>query len=322
MNGKVLVTGAGGFVGRRVVVALEAAGRTVIAGHRRPPPGSVHVDVLDPATLAAALPGVDTVVNAAVGDPRDTRVIVEGTRNTLAAARAAGVRRFIQLSSVAVYGAAHGRVDEDAPTDRPHGAYGAAKRAAEDACRAAGDALTIAILRPSLIYGPRSMQWTVPYLDRLRAGRWPALGTAGEGKANLVHVDDLAGFIVHLATSTLPITGTFNVNGADVPTWNDYLETLRAATGAPPPAGHLPGRATLAARKAAKALAMLARRAGVAAPPLERFVARTPSRDEVERFAVDVTYAVDRMVAAGYRPRIDVAHGVAGIAAWDRAGRP
>lgn len=316
MSGTVLVTGAGGFVGRRAVNALTGAGCRVIAG-RRP-----AVNVLDPASLAAAMPGVETVVHTAVGDPRDTRVITEGTRNTVAAARAAGVRRFIHLSSVAVYGAVTGVVDEDAPTDHPHGAYGAAKVIAEEAVRAADAAMAVAILRPTLIYGPRSTQWTVPYLDRLRAGRLPLLGDAWAGDANLVHVDDLAGFIAHLATCAPPIAGTFHVNGPEVPSWNAYLEGLRAAIGAPSAAGRVPGRITLAARKGAKALATIARLGGVTLPPLDRFVANTPSRDEVVRFATPVRYATDRMTATGYVPRIGLAEGLADIAAWERAGRP
>jgi UDP-glucose 4-epimerase len=322
MTGKVLVTGAGGFVGRRVVAALHAAGVPVIAAHRRPPTGGRALDVLDPKTLAVAMPGIETVVHTAVGGPRDTRVIVDGTRNTLAAARAAGVKRFVQLSSVAVYGAVRGTVSEDAPTDRPHGAYGAAKVAAEVACHAAADAMAVAILRPTLIYGPGSAAWTTLYLDRLLDGGWPVLGAAGQGDANLVHVDDLAGFIVHLATASEPTAGVFNVNGADVPTWDAYLEALRDAVQAPRPNGSLPGRPTLIARKAAKALGAVAERAGTSLAPLDRFVARIPSHDEVARFRTPVRYAIDRMLATGYRPRMTVAQAVADIAAWDRAGRP
>ncbi|WP_153002629.1 NAD-dependent epimerase/dehydratase family protein [Sphingomonas endophytica] len=318
MTGTVLVTGAGGFVGRASVAALRARGRTVIAGFRRPPPGERALDVLDPAALAAAMQGVETVVHTAVGGPRDTRVIVEGTRNTLAAACAAGVQRFIQLSSVAVYGAVEGVIDEGAPIDRPHGAYGAAKVAAEETCRTAAGATAVAILRPTLIYGPGSAQWTTPYLDRLRDGRWPALGAAGQGDANLVHVDDLAGFITHLATAPAAIAGTFNVNGADIPTWDGYLEALRVAIAAPPPTGRLPGSTTLAARKLAKAIVATGR----APAPLHRFVARTPSHDELVRFRTPVRYAIRRMLETGYRPTIDVATAVAGIADWERAGRP
>ena len=322
MTGKVLVTGAGGFVGRRVVAALQEAGVPVVAAYRSPPAGGRALDVLDPKTLAVAMPGIETVVHTAVGGPRDTRVIVDGTRNTLAAARAAGVKRFVQLSSVAVYGAVHGHVDEDTPIDRPHGAYGAAKVAAEAACHAAADAMAVAIMRPTLIYGPGSAAWTTLYLDRLLDGGWPVLGAAGQGDANLVHVDDLAGFIVHLASAAAPVSGVFNVNGADIPTWDAYLEALRDAVQAPRPHGRLPGRPMLIARKAAKALGAVAERAGTSLAPLDRFVARIPSHDEVARFRTPVRYAIDRMLVTGYLPRMSVAQAVADIAAWDRAGRP
>jgi UDP-glucose 4-epimerase len=231
------------------------------------------------------------------------------------------VKRFIQISSVAVYGAATGTIDEDTSTEHPHGAYGAAKVAAEAACQQAGDGLSVAILRPTLIYGPGSAAWTTTYLDRLHDG-WPVLGDAGRGDANLVHVDDLAGFITHLATSAAPIAGTFNVNGADIPTWHAYLEALRDAVQAPAGSGSLPGSATLAARKLAKAIGAAAGRAGVALDPLERFVARTPSYDEVARFRTSVRYTIERMQATGFTPRISVAEGIADIAAWERAGRP
>ncbi|MEH3102732.1 MAG: NAD(P)-dependent oxidoreductase [Sphingomonas phyllosphaerae] len=321
MKGPVLVTGAGGFVGRRVVAALGASGVPVVAGYRRPPPGGTALNVLDPKALAVAMRGVETVVHTAVGGPRDTRVIVDGTRNTLAAARAAGVKRFVQLSSVAVYGRATGTIDEEAPTDRPHGAYGAAKLVAEAACDQARDALSVAILRPTLVYGPRGTAWTTAYLDRLHDG-WPVLGAAGRGDANLIHVDDLAGFIAHLVTIATPVAGTFNVNGTDIPTWHDYIEALRDAIQAAPGTGSLPGPATLTARKLARVIGAAAGRAGLSLDLLDRFVARTPSADEVARFRTPVRYAIDRMRATGYCPRITVAQGVADIAAWERAGRP
>lgn len=326
----VFVTGAAGFVGSAMVRALAGGGMTVRAGVRRidgqPCPDGVEpvlADVLDRAALEQAFAGCDAVVHCAIGGPRDTRVITEGTANALAAASAAGVARFIQLSSVAVYGDRAGAFDEGAATIAPAGAYGRAKLAAEQACAAAPAGMAVAVLRPTLVYGPGGEQWVVPYLDRILSGRWGRLGAAGEGDCNLIHVDDLAAFARHLIVQGWTGHRVFNVNGTQIPTWNGYLEGLADAVGASLSTSRsLPGSGTLALRKFAKAALAIGNRAGLDVAPLRRWGDLTPSADEVARFSRKVRYLCAPMAETGFAPATSVDEGIAGIAAWHRAGRP
>jgi nucleoside-diphosphate-sugar epimerase/choline dehydrogenase-like flavoprotein len=324
---RVLVTGAEGFVGGAVVRRLAEQGFLVRAATFADAPvtgaaETCHCDVLDLAGVTAALEGVEAVVHCAVGPPSDTTVIIEGTRNVLAAARSQGGVHVIQISSVAVYSASSGLIDETASTSGPKGAYGAAKLAAEVLCREAVAAgVPVTVLRPSLLWGRSSAQWTTLYVERMRSGLWAALGPAGEGLANLAHIDDLAGFVAHLLHQPAPrAEAIYNVNGPDVPSWNAYLEALREAfdlTLLPPRRfGRLALWLRLAVRGADKALFRRLSPAMVPAPwrALRHRADTTPSRDEIRRFATRIRYDIARMRGTGYEPRFDLARGIAEIA--------
>ncbi|MDX6413061.1 MAG: hypothetical protein QOH23_471, partial [Gaiellaceae bacterium] len=103
----ILVTGATGFVGRHVVAALRADGREVralVRDARKADTAAVVGDVTDPLGLRAAVAGCDTVIHLVAirqGRPEQfQRVMVEGTRNLLAAAKEAGVKRFVHMSAL------------------------------------------------------------------------------------------------------------------------------------------------------------------------------------------------------------------------------
>ncbi len=232
----VVVLGANGFVGRRVVQLLDAtAGFRPIIAARKPVQGAVEsriCDAADAASVAAALSGASFAVNCVAGD---AATMLAATRNLCAASRAAGLRRIVHLSSMAVYGPATGVVDEAHELDASGGWYAEAKIACEalvrDFAQQGGDAV---ILRPGCIHGPRSEQWTGRIGRLLQRHRVGDLGVAGDGVCNLVPIDDVAAAVV-AALQRPGIAGeAFNLADRDPGTWNAYFMRFAQAIGATP----------------------------------------------------------------------------------------
>jgi nucleoside-diphosphate-sugar epimerase len=236
MKQRILVLGAGGFIGRRVIESLAADPTTqaVAAIHRsRPPafPPAVEVITLDAANgddLQDVLGKFSAVVNCVAGGERS---IVGGAR---ALAAIAGMRgdtlQVVHLSSLAVYGNATGTVDESAPLRGDLDDYSAAKVAAEIAL---GGLRSVVILRPGIVYGPGSTLWS-RFIGRLLiAGRLRDLGTAGDGICNLIYIDDVVTAIRRCLTMPAA-AGAFNLAASHPPTWNEYFRRYAAALQAAP----------------------------------------------------------------------------------------
>lgn len=339
----ILVTGASGFIGGWVVEAMHAAdGITLRAGVRdmarvghlrllasvKP----VCCDTLERSSLEAAMEGVDTVINcirdhgAGHGTPADSQLLTE-------CATAKGVRKLIQLSSVSVYGAATGLVDEETLPVSPVNAYGQEKRAAEEICRTAASAeLSVVVLRPSLVYGPRGDEWTACFLRDILAGRLRRLGPAGMGHANLLYAGDLAAFIVHLATADLPPFSLLNVNGAEIPTFDDYFNRLSIAAGLGPLPYRPTNRHVVRLRRQFRRAIRLAIRRVKASGTVRGFLPALSdlldAADEKVRYgfgdeppdnyAKVVTYRIDRAKDYGFHPGTSLDEGIAASMAWAR----
>jgi nucleoside-diphosphate-sugar epimerase len=196
-----LVTGASGFVGHAVCAELGSRGHNVTALVRRPgsePPATTPLagDLSDGDALARLLEGVhaDCVIHLAaeIATQRDPRKIdevnVEGTRRLLAASSAAGVRRFVFVSTV-VTGDAGGAVLDETSTLPVQTAYGRSKQQGEQLVRESG--LEDVIIRPSHVYGPGGW-YAEEIVKRLKQpGRLVVVGS-GQNWWDVVRVEDVA----------------------------------------------------------------------------------------------------------------------------------
>lgn len=223
-----LVTGGAGFLGINLVRHLLASGHAVRSLDRAPfdypEAGRVDVmtgDIRDTGLHAPALADVDVVVHCAAALPlcppgEIASVEVEGTRGLLAAAQAAGVGRFIHISSTAVYGVPdHHPIREE---DRLIGVgpYGEAKIAAEAICadyRAGG--MCVPVLRPKSFVGPERLGVFELLYDFAYSGHnFPVLGR-GDKPYQLLDVEDLCAAIELCATGEqAAVNDVFNVGAA------------------------------------------------------------------------------------------------------------
>jgi nucleoside-diphosphate-sugar epimerase len=237
----VLVLGAGGYVGSRLV---EALGRTdwatPIAGIRPRAarltiPSDVEVrayEAANPSALGETLADIDCVVNCVAGDLAS---MIMSARHLFATALATRVERIVHISSMVVYGGATGVVDERSPIATEGGGYAGAKlageRLARDYSQRGGKAV---VLRPSCIYGPGSEQWTGRIGRLLRARRIGDLGPAGDGCCNLIYIDDMVSAIVQALRRPGLDGEVFNVSEPHPETWNRYFVRFGRALGATP----------------------------------------------------------------------------------------
>ena len=231
---KVLVSGASGFVGGRVVRELLMRGYQVVAPMRHPiPMGTAEVPMigdLGPDTdWSAALDGCRIVVHCAArahvlnDDPLDPlplfqRVNRDGTLRLAQQARAAGVEQFLFLSTIKVNGEITLPDQPFHPQDppMPQDAYAIAKAEAESGLRAmADDTMTLTILRPPLVHGP-GVKGNLAVLMKAVRRSWPLPLGSLHNLRSMVGVDNLADAIAFLLERR--IAGTFLIRDDNIST--------------------------------------------------------------------------------------------------------
>ena len=250
MNGRILLTGASGFIGRAVCERLRPGNdRPVrLLLHRRAPetPWPARVDAVSadlslPATLSGICEGVDTVLHIAsyIGNDRDRleAVNVRGTEALVAEARRAGVRRFVYLSSAAIYGyAVHRNARESDVTIDPATPISRSRVGAERAVLDAGGL----VLRPLFVYGRGDTRFLPVIIRSLE--RFPFIISGGRAQLSVISVDDLAAVLMALASDVgaAPPGGVFHATDGHPVRLRDIAGSLADNLGLRRPRWSLP----------------------------------------------------------------------------------
>jgi nucleoside-diphosphate-sugar epimerase len=242
---RVYITGISGFLSINLVRYLVARGPVELAGidlvdfdyPERDKITFLQGDIRDPQAVKDSMRGADVVIHTAAALPLYTpeeiySTDVEGTRIVIKQARAYGVKRFIHISSTAVYGVPdHHPLYETDPVSGV-GPYGIAKIKAEEICEEVRkDGMCVPILRPKSFVGPERLGVFAIFYDWASEGRnFPMIGS-GKNRYQLLDVEDLCQAIwACLTLDPERVNDTFNIGAAEFTTMKqDYQAVLDAA---------------------------------------------------------------------------------------------
>lgn len=248
---RILVTGATGFIGGHLARRLALDERARVTGTGRDLEKASHLDgsgvllrkleITDRAAVRELVQGQDIVFHLVVAPGTSTldvaqQVNVSAAEDLVREAAAAGVSRFVHISSVAAYGPPNQPViREDCPLDVEQSArYGRTKALGELAVqKAASDlGLELAIIRPGMVYGPRGWSWTVNLFKLVKKGVPVILGD-GTGFAQLVYIDNLLDGMILAGTKPEAVGQSFNFVDEPLP-WKELFAYYGAMCGRKP----------------------------------------------------------------------------------------
>ena len=237
----ILVTGGTGFIGPRVVHALRERDKEVRALVRNPSGKAattlaawgaelVRGDMTDRESLRGAVEGSEVVVHLVAirqgSGEQFRRVMEDGTRDLVAAAKEAGVKRFVLMSALGT--------TEETKDLVP---YYHAKWEEEQAV--SGSGLEHVIFRPSFVFAKDG--GILPTFRRL-AKVAPVTPITGSGKQRIqpIWIDDVAAYFAQSVDKPEAANGTFELGGPDAVSWNEFWARLKRALGQQRPSVHVP----------------------------------------------------------------------------------
>lgn len=268
---RVLITGAGGFVGSRVANRLAGVGHEVRALLRsttlrsRLPPegiGIVEGDLTDDEAISAAVRGADAIVHCAAltsdwgpasefhsSNVEGVRVLVEAAR------RSPNIRRFVHISTTDVYGYPSSPGDERTLLRDVGLPYNSTKIAGERIVFAAIDqGLPAVILRPATIYGAGGAAVLISMVEALRSSSMVHID-GGRADAGLIHVDDVVAAVELCLDAGHVVGRAFNLVNPEAVSWRRLTDVTAEELELRRPRFSVPLRAALVAARVNEAIA-------------------------------------------------------------------
>jgi nucleoside-diphosphate-sugar epimerase len=315
-EGKVLVTGAGGFIGSHLTEALLEAGRAVRAldlnldriQHLAVTPNlqALTCDIRDEKAVGEALAGVGTVfhlaaahLGASTPDTEFQQVNVDAVKNLVSIANRAGVQRFIHCSSVGVFGRIENPPADETTICRPELTYERTKLEGEKSVLEQGKSgeLQVVVLRPVWVYGPGCGR-TEKLFRAISKGRFVVAGRGGTLR-HCIYIRDMIDALL-LAETSLAASGEVIIVGdQEATTVRDLVDKIAKITGARPPRSVPLGLLWAAAVTAEAAFLPLGKE-----PPI--------SRRSLRFFTGNTAFSTERARSLlGFEPRYDLTRGLA-----------
>lgn len=321
LNGKqVLVTGATGFIGGRLAQRVAAEEGAVVTGTGRQldkvpfladlDVKLVRADLQDTAVMGQLMAGQEIVFHCAALRAKhqandDVAETINSTviESLMRLAAEADVRRFIHVSSMNAYGPPQRPVvDETHPLNiNQRDTYGRTKALGEVVAwqTAAALDLELVVVRPGMVYGPRSDGWSIRMVEVLQKGL-PVIFGGGRGNTYQVYIDNLIDGM--LLTAVLPQAAGEAFNFVDPPvSWRTFFNYYAAMCGEKPRAVPM---------WAAKILAFASEKLNLALPL---------TRERLEYYIQSPTFPLTKAKELlGYQPRVDIDEGMKRTEAWLR----
>lgn len=318
---KVLVTGASGFIGSNLVkklISLDYQVTALVRKKNRKLSDSKNLkivigDLTDLSSLKQAMKGVEVVFNCAAVLPHHKldehsymQVNTNGVANILSIARKRKIKRFIQVSTVGIYGPSNQRIISEKSPVKLSDAYSRSKKAAEDLIRLAIREYKIptVIIRPTIAYGPGDVRPGFSNLFGLvRRHRFVPVGP-GSNYFHTIYVENLVDGLILAMTKKSAIGQDFIIGDDSCPTMKEIISTIAQVERVSLPGFYLP--------------LIIARAIGLGCDLLERVGLKGPLNTRRVNFITENRrYSIRKaQQLLGYKPKFNLTEGITRTEQW------